>query len=215
MEDYCDGNRFKSHPLFSTDPYALQIIAFYDELELCNPLGTHIKKHKLAIVLFMLGNIHPKYRSSLRLIHLVIAATLPVVEKHGINDPFVEDLNILAVEGVTVVSGGIEQTFRGTLLLWLGDNLGSNTVGGFKQSFSFAVWFCRTCYIINDEYKTMFNSSELELRCDDKHLHECSLLNGPSSEHFSKIYGINFHSALMDVSHFLKVDLLMILCTTS
>lgn len=103
MEDFCDGKRFKSHPVFSNDPYALQII---DELELCNPLGTHVKKHKLAIVLFTLGNIHPKYRSSLRLIHLVIAATVPVVEKHGINEilkPFIEDLNALAAEGISVV----------------------------------------------------------------------------------------------------------------
>ena len=89
-----------------------------------------------------------------------------MVEKHGINEilkPFIEDLNALAAEGISVVRGGIERTFRGTLLAWLGDNLGSNTVGGFKQSFSFAFRFCRACYITNDEYKTQFTSSELEL----------------------------------------------------
>ena len=59
MEDICDGNHFREHPLFSTDPSTLQLIIFYDELELCNPLGTHVKKHKLAIVLYTLGNIHP------------------------------------------------------------------------------------------------------------------------------------------------------------
>ena len=77
-------------------------------------------------------------------IHLVIAAIVPVVEKHGLSKvlkPFVEDLNVLAEDGMTVVSGGVERTFRGTLLLWLGDNLGSNTVGGFKQSFSFSQCF--------------------------------------------------------------------------
>ena len=70
VEDVCDGSVFRTHPLFSSDPSALQIIAVFDELELCNPLGTHVK-HKLAIVLFTLGNIHPKYRSSLRVIHLL------------------------------------------------------------------------------------------------------------------------------------------------
>ena len=64
---------------------------------------------------------------------------------------FIEDLNVLATEGITVVNGGVEQTFRGALLLWLGDNLASNAIGGFKQSFSFALHFCRTCYITNDE----------------------------------------------------------------
>ena len=85
MEDFCDGNLFKNHPIFSTDPLALQIIAYYDELELCNPLGTHVKQHKLGLVFFSLGNIHPKYRSSYKAIYLAIAAPSKVIEKHGLN----------------------------------------------------------------------------------------------------------------------------------
>jgi len=46
--DYCDSLQYKSHPLFSTDPLALQIMFFYDELELCNPLGSSTKVHKLG-----------------------------------------------------------------------------------------------------------------------------------------------------------------------
>ncbi len=72
MEDFCDEELFKQHPLFSRDTSALQIIAYYDEVELCNPLGSHVKKHKLGIVFFILGNIHPKYRSSLRAINLAL-----------------------------------------------------------------------------------------------------------------------------------------------
>ena len=113
IEDVCDGSVFRTHPLFSSDPSALQIIAVFDELELCNPLGTHVK-HKLAIVLFTLGNIHPKYRSSLRVIHLLIAATVPVVEKYGLDEilqPLIRDLRILATEGVTFTKNGVERTF--------------------------------------------------------------------------------------------------------
>ena len=50
LEDFCDGDRFSSHPVFSQDPYALQIIAYYDELEICNPLGSHIKTRKCFIL---------------------------------------------------------------------------------------------------------------------------------------------------------------------
>jgi len=53
MEDF-DGQLFKQHPLFSQDPHALQIIAYYDEVKLCNPLGTHVKQHKLGIVFYTL-----------------------------------------------------------------------------------------------------------------------------------------------------------------
>ena len=64
LDDVCDGELYQSHPLFSVNPLALQIIMFYDELELCNPLGTHFKKHKLSLFLFTLGNIELKHRSS-------------------------------------------------------------------------------------------------------------------------------------------------------
>ena len=84
IEDFCDAATFRNHPLFSQDPEALQIIGYYDELEVCNPLGSHIKKHKVGVVFYTLGNIHPRFRSTYRAINLAILATKPVLEKHGI-----------------------------------------------------------------------------------------------------------------------------------
>ena len=202
IEDICDGELYKAHPIFSNDPLALQLILFYDELELCNPLGTHVKKHKLGIFLFTLGNIHPKYRSALRVINLLIAATVPVVMKHGHNQilqPLLQDLQTLATDGIVVTIKGVEETFRGAVLMCLGDNLGSNALGGFKESFSFASRFCRTCYVLNTAYKTLSISTELELRSEDKHRCECDLVNGPLHDHYSKTYGINRRSALLDI----------------
>lgn len=48
LSDYCDGKQYREHTLFSTDPVALQLILYYDELELCNPLGSRRKKHKIG-----------------------------------------------------------------------------------------------------------------------------------------------------------------------
>jgi len=45
LHDFCDGSMFKTHPLFSEYPISLQIVAYYDELEVCDPLGTHTKKN--------------------------------------------------------------------------------------------------------------------------------------------------------------------------
>lgn len=78
IEDFCDGSVFREHHR----PYC---IANYDEVEMCNPLGSHTKRHKLSIVFYTLGNLHPKYRSSLSAINLVLVATVPVIEHHGIN----------------------------------------------------------------------------------------------------------------------------------
>lgn len=52
LGDFCDGTLYKSHPLFSVDPYALQIRGYYDDLEVVNPLGAYIKKHKLGCLFF-------------------------------------------------------------------------------------------------------------------------------------------------------------------
>jgi hypothetical protein len=48
LSDYCDTEDFKRHPLFSIDFRALQILFFFDELEICNPLGSRANIHKLG-----------------------------------------------------------------------------------------------------------------------------------------------------------------------
>ncbi len=48
--DFCDASLFQAHPLFSTKANALQIVAYFDEVEVCNPLGSHSNVHKLGVV---------------------------------------------------------------------------------------------------------------------------------------------------------------------
>ena len=54
MEDFCDGKAFKSHLLYSVHHKALQIFFYFDELELCNPLGSKTKIHKLGSFIFII-----------------------------------------------------------------------------------------------------------------------------------------------------------------
>ena len=46
--DICDGDLFASHPVFQRNEKALQIIGYYDELTLTNPIGSRAKKHKIG-----------------------------------------------------------------------------------------------------------------------------------------------------------------------
>ena len=205
IEDFCDGARFKSHPLFSKDPHALQVIAHYDELEVCNPLGSHVKKHKVGVVTYTLGNIHYKYRSKLKLLQLAIVASIPVIEKHGLHTilkPLIHDLNILATTGIDVNIDGVLKSYKGALLAMLADNLASNDLGGFKKSFSFAFRCCRTCLVTKDTMSTNFFSEAYESRNDKKHFQDLKKLECDASDHFSKIYGINKRSSLIDVKYF-------------
>ncbi len=112
---------------------------------------------------------------------------------------FVRDLKILATEGVTVTINGIDRTFRGALLAFMADNLASHALAGFKESFSFALRICRTCFVTKDEYKSVCDSCELDLRSDDKHRQQCEMLDGPLYDHYSKTYGINRRSFLLDI----------------
>ena len=48
MQDFCDANFVKTHPVFKTYPDALQFILFYDDIELANPLRAKVGIHKLG-----------------------------------------------------------------------------------------------------------------------------------------------------------------------
>ena len=94
--DVADGSYFKSHPFFSSNPHGLQMIAYYDEVETCNPLGSSSRKYKLGCIFFTLGNIRPFLRSSLKAIFLVAVAKSSTIKANGIDailQPFIDDLN--------------------------------------------------------------------------------------------------------------------------
>ena len=61
LKDYSDGSLCKNHPLIAEDDRALQIIAYFDELEVTNPVGSYVETHKLGCLFFTLGNIQPQY----------------------------------------------------------------------------------------------------------------------------------------------------------
>jgi len=93
----------------------------------------------------VLGNIHPKFRSTHRTINLAILATKPVLEKHGIDaflKPFFDDCNTLVTTGVSVCVKGVNRVFKGALLTFLADNRASNELGAFKLNFPFLFCCC-------------------------------------------------------------------------
>ena len=111
-----------------------------------------------------MGNVAPKYRSQLRLINLAVVATVPIIEKYGLDSvlkPFITDLNTLATTGISLSVGGVALMFKGALLAFLADNL---ALGGFKKSFSFSYCFCRTCLATHDSYSSTVK------RCRYKHV---------------------------------------------
>ena len=172
LHDFCDGLLYKSHPMFSVDSKSLQIIAYYDELEVVNPIGSYVKKHKLGCLFFTLGNIRPKYRSSLKAINLVSLSKHENISKYGMDtflSPFVEDLKVLYCDGIEVSIGHNKHVLFGGLLAFLADNLAAHAVGGFKESMSFALRICRTCMVTATESSSCFTESSCQLRNPETH----------------------------------------------
>lgn len=48
LRDVCDGSFFKEHSVFLAYSDALQIILYYDDFEVANPLVAKAGKHKLG-----------------------------------------------------------------------------------------------------------------------------------------------------------------------
>ena len=205
LEDFCDGSMYKTHPLFTSDPLALQVIGYYDELEVVNPIGSYVKKHKLGCLFFTLGNIRPQFRSTLKAIYVLAIGRNQDISKYGLDAllaPFVDDLKTLYLDGITVDIGGKECTFHGGLLAFLADNLAAHLVGGFKGSFSFARRICRSCMITTDLAQECFVETNCQLRSAEEHEEQCEYLNGPLYNHFSVNFGINRRSIMEDVPGF-------------
>ncbi|XP_028414898.1 uncharacterized protein LOC114537984 [Dendronephthya gigantea] len=49
MRDIMDGEFFRNHPIFSRNNKALQLLSYYNDLELANPLGSKAKIHKIGV----------------------------------------------------------------------------------------------------------------------------------------------------------------------
>lgn len=163
LKDFCDGAAYRSHPLFSSDHSALQIVAYYDELEVVNPIGSYISKRKLGCLFFMLGNIRPKYRSTLKAINLIAVTRHEDIVEYGMDVflmPFVQDLKSLYCDGVNILVGSTTQTFYGGLLAFLADNLAAHAVGGFKEGVGFALRICRTCMATKLQSQTHFTEDK-------------------------------------------------------
>ena len=92
-----------------------------------------------------------------------------------------------------------ERTFYGALLCFLADTLAAHSLGGFKESMSFALRICRTCMITSQQAQECFVESACKLRNPATHFEQCQEVCGPLSSHYSTSYGINRTSILEEV----------------
>lgn len=123
----------------------ISLILYVDDFEVCNPLGTSKKKHKITAVYWLLANMPPELRSALTSIHLAVLSKAEDVRRFGydvILEHLLNDLCTLEQEGVFIARYG--KNIKGTVLNVVADNLGAHAVGGLVESFN-ADYICRFC----------------------------------------------------------------------
>ena len=132
--------------------------------------------------------MRPRYRSVLKAINLL------AVVKDGLDlflTPFVNNLKKLYCEDATLSVGNENRIFFGGHIAFLADNLAAQSLGGFKQSLSFALRICRSCFVTRTLSKTCFTEESCTLRTTESHFQRCQLLTGPLKEHFSIIHRLS------------------------
>lgn len=201
----------QNHPIFAMHKDALIILGYYDDLEIANPLGSKSKIHKIGVFYYLLGNMHPMYRSTIRNIQLIGIAKTQDLKRHGIDRmllPFTKELNELAKEqGHCFMIHGQERHLWGGLVLWTGDTLGSNCVSGFKEGVGGALRICRHCMGTKEETKQKFRAEEFQARNLNNHLRICTMIEDPDnaphvSDALSTTYGVNGLSVMNQVANF-------------
>ncbi|XP_028418042.1 uncharacterized protein LOC114542794 isoform X2 [Dendronephthya gigantea] len=209
MRDLCDGADFGvgKHPLFSLNYKAIQLILYYDDFEVSNPLGSKAVVHKIGAFYWVLGNFHPKYRSCLKNLNLLILCPVKWIKMYGMDKvlrPFMSDLAMLESEhGVQLNIANQIIPIKGTLSVVIADNLGSNSIGGFMESFS-ANRPCRFCLGTSVEFQERFSEELFTMRSRENYARQVDLVStDPES---ASVYGVKKNSALNASKYFHVVD---------
>jgi hypothetical protein len=206
MRDFCDGSRFREHPLLSIDPMTLQIILYYDDFGTVNPLGHRAKAYTVSGFYYMLGNLQPKNRSRLHVLQLVAICFKKAIKKCGFDSmlgPLINDLTMLSSTGVSVDRPEGTFTFKATLFLIVGDNLGAHSLGGFFESFT-ATHPCRFCMISRENLSSTLNSHLVTKRTEENYKDQIDRVTRDQA--LQSVYGLKKVCCLNQVPFFHVVD---------
>ncbi|KAK6167872.1 hypothetical protein SNE40_021803 [Patella caerulea] len=185
-------------------------------MEIVNPLGSHIKKHKITIFYFTLANVPPQHRSKLSSIQLLaIGKTTDCRQENGdlkLLSDFITTINCMSTQGIRMDIHGDEHIIYGKLVIAACDTLASNWLGKFKEGVAFALRNCRNCDVENSQIKYKFVERQVQLRTLEIHRERCDALRSltsQSKQYWSKIWGINGSSPLLDIDFDITTGLVM------
>ncbi|XP_060064737.1 uncharacterized protein LOC132545086 [Ylistrum balloti] len=204
LVDFCDGKYFRENPLFSKHENALQVILYFDEFEVVNPLGSRKGIHKIAAFYFTLGNFSPEKRSELNPIQLCVLCTNKDLREFGFESvlqALINDLKQLETVGTAIP--GLESNLLGSLAYISADNLGSHQIGGFVECFNYSVKnMCRFCLANTEDTQTDYDSTHFESRNVENYNHHVHQMDVNSGSKCTSVCGVKRDSPFNSLQYF-------------
>jgi len=200
-----DGAIYRESDFYSEEQ-RISIFLYIDDFEVCNPLGTSRRKHKITGVYWILGNIQSCFRSTLTSVYLALLCKATDIKRFGYAEvlkPLLDDIAKLEQDGILVPVLG--KIVKGTVYCVVADNLGAHSVAGLVESFS-GPYICRFCLGAHIDFQ------EKEVRSDafqnrtkeDYSVHVKTLQANPSLSH---CFGVKRPCPLTKkLSHFHMVE---------
>lgn len=145
----------------------LPLYLYYDDFETGNVLGTQAGVHKLGGVYVSFACMGPEFASRLESIFLwgiFYSSDRVTFGNEAVFKVFLDELKFLETVGINVNN---KQIFF-VVPVFLGDNLGVNSILGFHESFS-SNNFCRACFSHKNETKFMTRENKNSLRNEDNY----------------------------------------------
>lgn len=135
----------KIHPL-----HKLNIILYQDAFEICNPLGSSKKKHKVIGMYYRLNILNRSNIDNIQIVLLTYDKYLKIFSQEQVFGVLVNDLKDLEENGLIFENNVQLLPFVSCMA---GDNLGSHYIAGMTENFSSAKFFCRYCEISRDTFE--------------------------------------------------------------
>lgn len=165
FRSFQDSYYFKQSNACTDTEKDITLALYIDEFEVCNPLGTSRKIHKIVGVYWIVLNLPAKFRASLTSIQLAALGRSIDVKKFGYErylEPLLKDLKFIEEYGTDV-----SENFRVKLFCVCADNLGAHSLAGFQESFRVDK-FCRFCLVSHSQIATV-KATDFQLRTVEQH----------------------------------------------
>eukprot|EP00732_Lithocolla_globosa_P000883 Lithocolla_globosa_v1_NODE_348_length_4377_cov_5.707610.p1 type:complete len:846 gc:universal NODE_348_length_4377_cov_5.707610:2769-232(-) len=204
IRDICDGTNFRSHPLFSQKKDAAQVMLYFDEFTVTNPVSN--KVHKMGMFYTINANSSIHYRGRLDMIELIAVAkaedikTVPDAVSILLGD-FISTMKKLgSPEGLSLQKADL--TIWGALISFVGDTLAAHYIGGFKEGVGLSLRKCRCCLATSPDMSNYFFETDFQLRDLATHRDYCESLKGPHKLFWSTTYGVKNLSILDEAPYY-------------